>query len=184
MPSSRGSSCIAEGFFTGWATREALLGKMEGKQLYTCMLSLVSHVWLFATLWTVALQASLSMEFTRQEYWSGLPWPSLGDLPDPGVELMSLMSPALIGSFFNSNATWEAQTSVWSSKWAYYLHSYLDLRCHVLQLWKWVAFKVMKCIHKERVLKCLLCNWVFFFFFESFLRAVIMKIGFPLWFRW
>ena len=46
----------------------------------------LSHVRLFATPWTVAYQASLSMGFSRQEYWSGLPFPSLGDLPDPGIE--------------------------------------------------------------------------------------------------
>ena len=46
-----------------------------------------SHVWLFATPWTVAYQASLSMGFSRQEYWSGLPFPSPGYLPDPGIEL-------------------------------------------------------------------------------------------------
>ena len=47
---------------------------------------LLSHVQLFATLWTVAYQASLSTGFSRQEYWSGLPFPSPGDLPDPGIE--------------------------------------------------------------------------------------------------
>ena len=47
---------------------------------------LLSHVRLFATLWTVAYQASPSMGFSRQEYWSGLPFPSPGDLPDPGIE--------------------------------------------------------------------------------------------------
>ena len=46
----------------------------------------LSHVRLFATGWTVAYQASLSMGFSRQEYWSGLPFPSPGDLPDPGIE--------------------------------------------------------------------------------------------------
>ena len=46
----------------------------------------LSHVRLFATPWTVAYQASLSMGFSRQEYWSGLPFPSPGDLPDPGIE--------------------------------------------------------------------------------------------------
>ena len=46
----------------------------------------LSHVWLFATPWTVAYQASLSMRFSRQEYWSGLPFPSPRDLPDPGIE--------------------------------------------------------------------------------------------------
>jgi len=49
----------------------------------------LSHIRLFATLWTVAHQAPLSMGFSRQEYWSGLPFPSPGDLPDPGIELSS-----------------------------------------------------------------------------------------------
>ena len=51
---------------------------------------LLSRVQLFVTPWTVAHQAPLSMEFSRQEYWSGLPFPSPGDLPDPGIELGSL----------------------------------------------------------------------------------------------
>ena len=46
----------------------------------------LSHVRLFATPWTVAHQAPLSMGFSRHEYWSGLPFPSPGDLPDPGIE--------------------------------------------------------------------------------------------------
>ena len=46
----------------------------------------LSRVWLFATPWTVAYQALLSMGFSRQEYWSGLPFPSPGDLPNPGIE--------------------------------------------------------------------------------------------------
>ena len=46
----------------------------------------VSRVQLFATLWTIASQAPLSMGFSRQEYWGGLPFPSLGDLPNPGIE--------------------------------------------------------------------------------------------------
>ena len=53
-----------------------------------------------ATPRTVALQALLSMGFSRQEYWSGLPFPSPGDLPDPGIEPASLVSPALVGGFF------------------------------------------------------------------------------------
>ena len=64
---------------------------------------------LFATLWTVAHQASLSMRFSRQEYWSGLPCPPSGDLPDPGIEPAFLMSPALAGGFFTTRAIWEAQ---------------------------------------------------------------------------
>ena len=46
----------------------------------------LSRVQLFATPWTVAYQVPLSMEFSRQEYWSGLPFPSLGDLPNPGIK--------------------------------------------------------------------------------------------------
>ena len=48
------------------------------------------------------------MGFSRQEFWSGLPFPPPGDLPDPGIEPTSLMSPALTGRFFTSSATWEA----------------------------------------------------------------------------
>ena len=50
------------------------------------VLSRFSHVRLFATPWTISCQAPLSVEFSRQEYWSGLPFPSAGDLPDPGTE--------------------------------------------------------------------------------------------------
>ena len=52
--------------------------------------------------WTGACQAPLSMGFYRQEYWSGLPFPSPGDLPDPGIEPRSLPSPALAGGFFTT----------------------------------------------------------------------------------
>ena len=69
------------------------------------MLSQFSHVQLFATLWTVAHQVPLSMGFPRQECWSGLPCPSLGDLPNPGIKLLSLTSPALAGGFFATCTT-------------------------------------------------------------------------------
>ena len=51
------------------------------------------------------------MGFSRQEYWSGLPFPPLGYLPDPGIEPRSLVSPALASGFFTTNATWEARIS-------------------------------------------------------------------------
>ena len=60
----------------------------------------LSHVQLFATPWTIALQAPPSMEFSRQEYLSGLLFPPPGDLPSPKIEPTSLMSPALAGGFF------------------------------------------------------------------------------------
>ena len=62
----------------------------------------LSHVRFFATLWTLACQALLSMEFSRQEDWSGVPCPPPGNLPHPGMEAVSLMSPALAGRFFPS----------------------------------------------------------------------------------
>ena len=67
------------------------------------MLSHFSCVQFFVTLWITACQAPLFMGFTRQEYWSGLPYPPSGDLPNPGIILESLTSPALVGGFFTSN---------------------------------------------------------------------------------
>ena len=73
------------------------------------MLSLFSRVQLFATPWTVACQAPLSVGFSRQEYWSELLCPPPGDLPDTGIKPVSLMSPALVGMFFTTGPTWEAK---------------------------------------------------------------------------
>ena len=72
------------------------------------MLSLLSHVRPFVTPWAVALLAPLSMGFSRQEYWSGLPCPPPGDLPGPGMEPVSLMSPTSAGEFFTNSTMWEA----------------------------------------------------------------------------
>ena len=63
--------------------------------MHACMLSHSSGVKLFATPWTGAHQGLLSMGFSRQEYWSGLPCPPPGDLPDLGIEPMSPVAPAL-----------------------------------------------------------------------------------------
>ena len=65
----------------------------------------ISQVWLSATPWTVAHQAPLSMGFTRQEYWSRLPFPSSGNLPDPGIEPAS---PSLAGRFFTTEPSGKA----------------------------------------------------------------------------
>ena len=72
------------------------------------MLSCFSCVRLCATLWTVSHQAPLSMGFSRQQYWSGLPFPPPGDLPDPGIKPSSQASPTLAGRFFTTSTTWEA----------------------------------------------------------------------------
>ena len=68
------------------------------------------------TPWIVAHQAPLFMGFSRLEYWSGLPCPPPGDLPNPGTEPGSLMSPALSGRFFTTSATWDAQTKAYRDK--------------------------------------------------------------------
>ena len=72
------------------------------------MLSRFSHVQLFATLWIVAHQTPLSTGFSKQEHWSGLPCPPPEDLPDPGIELVSLSSSALADGFFTTSTSWEA----------------------------------------------------------------------------
>ena len=81
------------------------------KILYAYVLSCFSCVRLCVTLWTVARQTHLSMGFSRQEYWSELPCPPPGDLPNWGINLASLMSPALAGTFFTTRATWKAPRS-------------------------------------------------------------------------
>ena len=86
-------------------------------------LSHFSRVRLCATLWTVAHRAPLSMGFSRQESWSELPFPPPGDLPEPGIEPVSPVSPALAGRLRYHCTTWEAQrvgqTVVfpWKSQW-------------------------------------------------------------------
>ena len=78
-------------------------------------LSCSSRVQLFATPWTIACQAPLSMGVSRQEYWNGLPCFSPGDLPNPGIKPEPLMSPALACGFLTTSGTWEAQ---FNSKWS------------------------------------------------------------------
>ena len=68
----------------------------------------LSYIRLCATPWSVALQAPLSMGFSRQEHWSRLPFPSPGDLLDLWIKPASLTSPALTGGFFTPKATLEA----------------------------------------------------------------------------
>ena len=87
---------------------EGLLGDFESHCfeycacVRVCMPSCFSQVRLSVTLWTVACQAPLSVGFSRQEYWSGVPFPLSGDLPNPGIKSISLESPALVGGFFTT----------------------------------------------------------------------------------
>ena len=86
------------------ATSQRLFDELHLRNAW--VLSRFSHVWLFRTPSTIAHQAPLSMEFSRQEYWNGLPFPSPGELPNPVIEPMSLMSAALAGRFFTTSSTW------------------------------------------------------------------------------
>ena len=83
--------------------------------LLTCVQSL-SGIQLFVAPWTIARLVSLSMEFSKQEYWSGLPFPPPGDLPDPGIKPTSPVSPALAGRFVTTSTTWEAHVAYWRTE--------------------------------------------------------------------
>ena len=87
---------------------------------FVCVLSHFSCVWLFVTLWTVTHPAPLSMGFSGQEYWSGLPPPSPGDLPQPGIEPVALGSLALAGWFFTTSANFS-----WGSEALFLAHLHL-----------------------------------------------------------
>ena len=80
---------------TFFRTNSFLLKKM----MCVCVLS---HVQLFATLWTVAHQVPLSIEFSKQEHWSEFPFSTTRDLPSPGIKPMFLVSPALADGFFTT----------------------------------------------------------------------------------
>ena len=67
----------------------------------------LSHVRLLATLWTVDHKAPLSMELSRQKYWTGLPLPTSGNLPDQGIKFASLVSPAMASRFFTTVPPWK-----------------------------------------------------------------------------
>ena len=83
-------------FSKGWISWFKLIRRKKSWRTYPGAQS-VSCVWLFATQWTAARQVPLSMEFSRQEYWSGLSFPTPGDFPKPEIRPMSLVSPTPAG---------------------------------------------------------------------------------------
>ena len=87
------SPTLVGGFFTTEPPRK--LTNLYKRRILSCIL-------LFVTLWTVVFQAALSVEFSRQEYWRGLPFPTLQHLPHPGIEPASLAPPALAVRFFTT----------------------------------------------------------------------------------
>ena len=92
------------------------IDKMHSKSIHceqqsdscACVVGHFSHVQLFVTPWTVACQASLCMGFSRQEHWSRLLCPPLGELPEPVIKPAALTSPGLAGRFFTTPTTWKA----------------------------------------------------------------------------
>ena len=93
------------------------------------MLGRFSCVRFFATPWTVAHQAPLFMGFSRQEYWSGLPFPTPGGLPHLGSEPASFTSPALAGRFFTTSTTWKAHVSIIVPIYTYIVFLYVPYNC-------------------------------------------------------
>ena len=113
------------------------------------VISLFSHVWLFATLWTTTCKVSLSIGFSSHENWSGLSCPPPGDLPNPGIKPMSLTSPALAGFFcccflffLTTNITWETHLGSYTSSKAH-LKSFLRNTSR-LQTWESVNLLLAK----------------------------------------
>ena len=90
-------SCIAGRFFTTEPP-------VHAKLLQSCP-TLQDHV-------ACSPPGSSARVFSKQEYWSRLPFPTPGDLPNPGIKTASLMSPALAGRFFTTRATWEARRNI------------------------------------------------------------------------
>ena len=100
--------------------------------LCVCLLSYFSHVWLFATPRTVARQAPLSVGFSRQEYWSGLPFPPPGELPNSGIKPTSPETLALAGRFFTTELPGKPNISIstanfpWSTT-SLHPHNFTDI---------------------------------------------------------
>ena len=114
-----------------------------------CMLSRFSQGQLFATAWTAAWQPPLGMGFSRQEYWSGLPCPPPGDLPNPGIKPTSLVSPILVVRFFTTNATWE--TLKWPTAW-------VNAYSYYIIYWILTYWPESVCMHDGMILIIIACK--------------------------
>ena len=132
------------------------------------MLSHFSHVWFFATLCTMGRQAPLSIGFFKQEYWSGLPFPSPGDLPGPGIEPTS---PTLTGRFFTTESLGK---SLFSLKWH---QSLLKKGLFFFFFWGWV--EIMNIWIKKNLHSASVVSWRYFL-----LNIAILWFDFPrIWIR-
>ena len=107
--------------YSSWGPRDKLIMCKRAESLQSCL-----------TLWDPMVcspQAPLSMGFSRQEYWSGLPCSSPGDLPNPGIKPSSLPSPSLSGRFFTTSAAWEAQTN---NKYIQVAKTFVKIPMHII----------------------------------------------------
>ena len=102
------------------------------------------------TPWTVAHQSLPSMGFPRQEYWSGLAFPSPGALPDPGIKPASLVSPALTGGFFITSTTWEAL--------CVYTHTHVHVHVCVCMCNIFCLLMGMGCLHVLAIVNSAVVN--------------------------
>ena len=122
--------------------------------------SCFSCVQLFATLWTIAQQTPLSMGFSRQEYWSGLPYPPSADFPDPGIEPMSFMSPELADVFFTIGTTWKPKHAHAKQAQMPHLRSVTIVRLHLTDN---RTFSLLSELYKKLIKERLVTStqWVF-----------------------
>ena len=142
-----------------------------------CMFSRFSHVWLFATPWTVAHQAPLSMGFSRQEYWSGLPCcPPPADLSDPGIEPVSPASPSLQADSLLSGHRRSPEFNIVLS----------NTSENLVVFFRWFSSKVELIRYRtiySTFLLCLFRKVVIFssYLFYTFTLQMILFICFALW---
>ena len=110
-------------------------------------------VWLFETPWTPAHQAPLSMGFSRREYWSGLLFPPKGVFLIPGSNPTSLDSPALVGGFFTTSATWESPRI--KTRWQIYIIQllFIPVRLYYFETNHWLSRQNSKLRNLEKCLK-------------------------------
>ena len=116
----------------------------------------LSHVQLFATPWTIACQAPLSMGLSWQEYWSGLPFPPLGDLPDPWVKPVSPPSPTLVHGFFLTEPSGKSHPNTISAALSISLVSIL-FRIHINYFSQRLDLEVELSFHK---VTCGIPSWI------------------------
>ena len=142
----------------------------------------LSHVRLFRTLSrTIACQALLSIEFSRQEYWSGLPFLSPGDLPVPGIKPMS---PALVGEFFSSEPQGKPLVSIWRSRYRRSIYFWLKLTLPDILHLLFIKYHITQEVYQHFVV-----NEAFFFRFWQLhhMYGVIRRmdsIKTPTWWVW